>query len=213
MDLSAAPVYRIDLGSPIVADTNGVAESQSVSAGEAFVLDGVSVVNGVAVLDVPRALTGAWTTTSVLTATGTDVNGDVLVESSASGATYAGKKAFKTVTSVTSTASITSAIVGFGDVLGLPVFLPNGVYVLKELEDGAAPTAGTIVAGVTTAATATTGDVRGTYDPNSAANGAKAFALLAALPDPVGQGVPQYAGISLEERMAKKPKSKPRPGC
>ena len=49
---------------------------------------------------------------------------------------------------------------------------------------GAAPTAGTIVAGVTTAggSTATTGDVRGTYDPNAACDGSKVFELILALP-------------------------------
>ena len=65
---------------------------------------------------------------------------------------------------------------------------------LAELEDGAAPSAGTFVAGVSTAATATSGDVRGTYDPNSAADGAAVFDIVIALPDPKYKGVTQYAG-------------------
>jgi len=137
----------------------------------------------------------AWTGTAVLTVTGTDEFGNTVVESSASGTSMAGKKAFKTVTSVVPSANITSATVGTGDVLGLPAFLPGAGRVLAELEDGAAATAGTLVAGVrTTPATATTGDVRGTYDPNSAADGSKAFELVVALDDPSDKGVAQYAG-------------------
>jgi hypothetical protein len=54
---------------------------------------------------------------------------------------------------------------------------------------------GTIVAGVTTAggATATTGDVRGTYTPSVACNGADVIQLLIILPDrSIGQ--PHFAG-------------------
>ncbi len=87
---------------------------------------------------------------------------------------------------------MTGATVGTGDVIGLPVFLPGTGYVLRELQDGAAATAGTIVAGVTTKATATTGDVRGTYDPNAACDGAKAFQLLTFLGDPGFKGVAQF---------------------
>jgi hypothetical protein len=43
---------------------------------------------------------------------------------------------------------------------------------VAEEEDGAAPTAGALVAGVGVSATA---DYRGTYEPNSALNGALDF--------------------------------------
>ncbi len=74
------------------------------------------------------------------------------------------------------------------------MFLPSVGQITDEFEDGADATAGTVVAGVTSAATATTGDVRGTYDPNSAADGAKAFQLIAMLGDPTAKGVAQYGG-------------------
>ena len=193
-NVTPAPAYLIDLGSPDTADADGVCASQAGTASTAMTINGALASGGVATFDVPRNVVAAWTGTAVLTVTGTDVNGDVVVESSASGTSLAGKKAFKTVTSVVPSANITSATVGTGDVLGLPVFLPDDVYVLAELEDGGAAAAGTIVAGVTSAATATTGDVRGTYDPDTAADGSTAFALLVSLPDPSGQGVPQYAG-------------------
>lgn len=300
-----AALHLIDLGSPVAASANGIAASQSVGAAGSFVLT-------TGTLDVPRNIVAAWTTASVLTITGTDVEGNVVVETSASGEAHTGKKAFKTITSITSSAAITGATVGWGDVLGLPVFLPHISHIYGELVDGVnvqappavfvqglqteanvdnavnlelispvsgtikrmstmaqggittggavtlnvntvavnglsvtiadsaaagdydtdTPTAGhastavaagdrlsvvfaaafngsadiavvieiqpavsgTAVAGVTSAATATTGDVRGTYDPASACDGALAFQLLVALADPTAQGVPQYAG-------------------
>lgn len=310
---AASSVYVINLGSPDVADPNGVAESQSVGEGEAFELDGALVVGGEAVFDQPRNVVAAWTTTSVLTITGKDEYGNTVVETSASGAAHTGKKAFKRITSVTSSVAITSATVGTGDVLGLPVYIANEAQVLGEMLDGAllpreagisrmdtmlkslggsatvytaAPVAGsltridtvmqdsiagaditikpvvagatqadlilsmsgsgggvmdsltmasatvtalgvvnlavsggsstdptdvlfaltyepdnlfngTIVAGVTTTPTATTGDVRGTYDPALACDGATNFQLLVSLPDvtaPRVYGVSQYAG-------------------
>ena len=42
-----------------------------------------------------------------------------------------------------------------------------------------------------TTATATTGDVRGTYDPNAACDGDKVFQLLVTLPNPGYKGIPQ----------------------
>jgi hypothetical protein len=42
--------------------------------------------------------------------------------------------------------------------------------------------------------TATTGDVRGTYDPNAAADGARVFELVVALMEPGDLGMPQFAG-------------------
>lgn len=190
--VTPASTVLLNLGAPDVADANGVCESQAINTTGS--LDGALVSGGEAVFDVPRNVVAAWTTTAVLTVTGEDEYGNTIVESSASGTSMTGKKAFKKVTAVESSTGITGATVGTGDVFGLPVYLPGSGYVLRELEDGAAPTAGTLVAGDDAEATATTGDVRGTYDPNSAADGAKVFALVAALPDPTYKGVSQYGG-------------------
>jgi hypothetical protein len=186
-------VVKLTLGAADVADADGVCASQAGTAATAMTINGALTSGGVATFDVPRNVVAAWTGTAVLTVTGTDVYGNVVKESSASGTSLAGKKAFKTITSVVPSANITSATVGTGDVLGLPVFLPGTAYVLKELQDGAAPTAGTVVAGVSTLATATTGDVRGTYDPNAACDGAKVFELIVALGDPDYKGVAQFS--------------------
>jgi hypothetical protein len=45
-----------------------------------------------------------------------------------------------------------------------------------------------------TVSTATTADVRGTYDPNVACDGSKGFKLIVALQDPQFLGNPQYDG-------------------
>jgi hypothetical protein len=194
-----ANVLLIELGAPIAADPNGICEAQSDTGAHSLTLDGALVSGGVATLDVPRniVIDSGGADTAVLTITGTDEYGNTIVESiTLNGTTaVAGKKAFKTVTSVESSGTISNdAFVGTGDVLGLPVFLPETGYLLKELEDGADASAGTLVAGVSTTATATTGDVRGTYDPNSAADGSKVFTLIAAIPDISYLGVSQYAG-------------------
>lgn len=192
--MAQVTVVRISLGKPIASSANAAVLSQACTAasGLATGINGALAASGVATLDVPRAIVAAWTNTAVLTVTGTDEYGAVIRESSASGTSLTGKKAFKTITGVSTSADITGLTVGTGKVLGLPVFLPNGAEVLKELEDGAAPTAGTLVAGVTTTASATTGDVRGTYAPNSNPDGSKAFELIVALRNTEYRGVPQF---------------------
>ena len=186
----------IQLGSPDTSDADGVSASQAGTAATAMLINGALTSGGVATFDVPRNVVAAWTNTATITVTGTDEYGNTVVETSASGTSMAGKKAFKTITSVVPSANITGATVGTGDVLGLPVFLPGAGHVLSELQDGDVATAGTVVAGlsVNTESTATTADVRGTYDPNSACNGALRFELLVALPDPTHLGNAQFAG-------------------
>ncbi len=186
----------INLGAPDTADANGYVESQDLTSAGAYSVDTTFAAALIAAAlssgaDVPRNVVAAWTTTAVATVTGTDEYGEVISEVSASGTTMATKKAFKTVTDFTISTNITSLTVGTGDILGLPVFLVQVGDVLQELEDGAAPTAGTLVKGDLAKATTSTGDVRGTYDPNSACNGALAFQLLVALSERTFKGVAQ----------------------
>lgn len=318
------PIIRMDLGAPDTADDNGIVESQNLTAAGVY---SVLAFNGVygdpynntkAVLDVPRNVVAAWTTNAVLTVTGKDEYGDVIVEKSAGGsASFTGKKAFKEITSIATDTNITSLTVGTGDVLGLPVYVDSATRILQEIESGLVrgalsgkirldwnaeqvsvlagttaaielvapcagvitgmtvvtrvavgtggavtaaigttaidglsvtvadsstkgtttsdtPTAGhattvvakgdriqiifadafattgaldgfieiqptglmsgTFVAGVQTTPTATTGDVRGTYDPEAACNGTLTFSLIAAVPDPAYRGVDNYDG-------------------
>lgn len=187
---------QVYLGAPDTADVDGLLTAYT---GSAPALNGALVSGGVGTFDVPRNIVvdSGGADTAVLTFTGTDVFGETIVESITLNGTTAvgGKKAFKTVTAISSSGAIANgAFAGPGDVLGLPVFLESAAHVIGEIEDGAVPTAGTAVGGVSTAATATTGDVRGTYDPNSACDGSKVFELLVLCKSKSYKGVAQYAG-------------------
>lgn len=132
------PGLLIDLGAPVTADADGVCASQSITAGTAALLNGalLNVAGTGMVFDVPRNVVASWTTTSVLIVIGKDEYGNVMEERSASGTSHTGKKAFKSITSVNTTISVTSATVGTGDVLGLPVRIPAEINVLEEREGG-----------------------------------------------------------------------------
>lgn len=95
--------------------------------------------------------------------------------------TAEGKKAFKWVSSITPAGTLSGAnvSVGQGDVYGLPMLL-NSIWSLTGFWNNAIVTgAGTPVVADTNAATATTGDVRGTYLVGGAAsNGTRRLQLF-----------------------------------
>ena len=189
-----------NLGAPLVLDVDAVCAAQDRTGAGVLVIDGSgSISGGVFTNDVPRNLivdSTSGTNAAVLTITGTDALGNVMVEDITlnNQTAVAGKKAFKTVTEVSADGTCDEVFVGTGDVLGLPGYLGQKGWVITEMQDGAAATAGTFVVGDSLVATATTGDVRGTYDPNAAADGAKDFQILVAVPDPSYAGVPQFTG-------------------
>lgn len=172
----------VNYGVIAAAAANAVATTQAVGAGVAFVLNGALVANGVATFPTPRNVVGAWTTNSILTITGTDEYGSVMVEVGASAATFTGLKAFKTITSIVSSASITAATIGTGVAIGLPYRADlNGLIIAKQAN---ATDAATFVPAVTTAATGTSGDVRGTVTFAAAPNGTISYAALIKVADP-----------------------------
>lgn len=193
---------EINFGAPSAAAAASVAAVQLVGAAGNLTLNGSLVSSGVATLDVPRnaTLTVATTNHSARTFTiyGTDEYGVAMVENIAgpNNNTVAGLKAFKKITRVAVDGAIATngVSVGHGDVLGFPIFVPNAVNILYDTENDATVTDGTYVAGVVTKPTATTGDVRGTYDPNSACDGAKRFSVMMLVENPNYLGVPQFAG-------------------
>lgn len=199
--VSKAHAYLINLGTPIALDRNGLFLSAIVAGAGAVTMDGALVAGGEADLDVPRNITvysAGNASGANFTITGEDVHGNAMSETIAgpNTTTTAGVKAFKKVTAVTADAGSGVAVeIGTGDVLGLPVHLGAAAFVVAELEDWAAATAGTLVVGLDadTVSTATTADVRGTYDANSASDGAKTFALIALLPNPDWLGNAQYS--------------------
>lgn len=109
-------------------------------------------------------LSGAGTPT--VTVRGRDYLGQPISENIvATGATAApGKKAFKSIDSITTSAGVaaTTLQLGTGNVLGLPFAF---IKVDTEIVDNVIAAAGTFVAASTAAQTATTADPRGTYTP------------------------------------------------
>lgn len=167
---------------PVLGVANSVAASQSITAGTPGLVNGALATAGVATFDVPRNIVAAWTTAATLTITGTDAYGQVQTEALATPAGSTGKKAFATVTSISTSVSITAATVGTGNVLGLPFKIVSGDFFAPTFLDAA--DAGTVVVGDNTnPATATTGDVRGTYAPAGTLNGAKFVAALIKISD------------------------------
>lgn len=185
----------IDLGKPDTSSATYFRAAAAVGGAGALTLLQTT-------LDVPRniIITSAGDDTGdTFVVLGEDEYGVVMSETitGANAGVAAGKKAFKEITSITASgASAGNVSIGFGDVLGLPVWVPSAAHLLADYEDGGAITDGTLVAGLAraTKSTATTADVRGTYDPNSACNGAKHFKLLVALDDPTYKGNAQFAG-------------------
>ncbi len=126
-------------------------------------------ITGVLQLDVPRNVvvtSSGGSAASNITVFGWDQYGMPMVEQINSGggaATTAGLKAFTYIRAVYSSAgTVANYAIGVGKVIGLPYYIANGNYVFSQNFDGALDV-GTIVVGDRTAATAATGDIRGTY--------------------------------------------------
>lgn len=116
------------------------------------------------------------------TVAGADFYGYPMTETitGANAGTATGKKAFKFVYSVTpgGTLSGANASVGQGDKYGLPIRAPSAGYIFGVWNAIAITGAGTFTAPDTTSpATATTGDVRGTYLVGSASNATKRLTM------------------------------------
>lgn len=188
-------VVFVDFGAVAAASANAIALAQAVAGAGNLTLAGALASSGVATMDVPRNVVAvsanAGDTTQTATVYGTDEYGVSMSEAlSLNGTTPAvGAKAFKTVTRIALSAATAGNITaGTGVKLGLPVYLPSAGLVLRELQDGAIPTAGTLVAGSTAKATTTTGDVRGTWTSNAAPDGTKQYQLVLCVPDPNAYG-------------------------
>lgn len=177
-------VYLFDIV-PAAAAANAVCASQSVGAAGALTVNGANASGGVATFDYARTVnidtSSANNTTQVITVTGTDYWGQAQTEAITCNGTSTvnGDKAFKTITAVSSNAALTGTItVGNNDTFGLPYRVTDAGYLLRVGWAGVlAEDAGTFVAADTATANATTGDVRGTYTPSSAANGSRRLVI------------------------------------
>jgi len=191
MDLGVGPLGRIYVWDivPQALVANNIAASQTPAAAGSLTLtagtsvksvvrqDGTTVLQ----LDCPRAVsvtTASGSPTSAnLTVSGYDYYGQAMSEVIASSGTAStkvnGKKAFFQITGITVSGGTTVAItVGTTDILGIPVRVFNVAYIASvKTNSTLAQDTGTFVAAVTTTATTTTGDVRGTYVPGTASDG------------------------------------------
>lgn len=149
--------------------------------------DGVTVIQ----LDCARAVSIFLTsggTARTYTVSGYDYYGQPMTENitTVANATTAGLKAFYQIASVVGAGggSVTAVTVGTTDKLGIPVRVFDAGYVIRMgWNNTLASDAGTFVAADMTApATATTGDVRGTYTPSNATNGIKRLVACIGLP-------------------------------
>lgn len=114
---------------------------------------------------------------------GRDMYGFKMSETLAAGSTtITGKKAFKYLTSIQASTTLTSTgfLIGYGDIYGFPIKLPycgvnSIVQLLATSFSSAVPvllsSATTVLASTVAVQTSTTADVRGTYASTTASNG------------------------------------------
>lgn len=177
VELAAITSYVI---TPTTIVTTAVAAAQAVAGAGNLNLNGTLATAGVVTFDVPRAFqmvsANAGDTTQSVTVTGRDVYGVPMTETrTLNGTTVVfGQKAFSVITQVAvSAATAGNVSMGNSDVFGLPIRALTRGFVMTAW-DNAQVTTGTFVGAVTTSpATATTGDVRGTYVPPTASNGTR----------------------------------------
>jgi len=200
MPLGVGPLGRIYNWDtiPQTLQTANIAASQTPAAAGSLTLSaGVSsqsVVrsNGQSViqLDVPRAVSVtqvAAGTSVTVTVSGYDYYGQAMSQTITSipGAVATSLKAFYQIASIAVSSGTTTAVsVGTSDVLGFPIRVIDGGYVIDPGWAGSiVGDTGTFVAADTTnPATAATGDVRGTYKPSTATNGSRRLVISIATP-------------------------------
>ena len=199
MDLGVGPVGRIYVWDTVPL-TKGAANIAAASAYTAAITltagtgvtsvvrsDGVTALQ----LDVPRAVSvtiGAGTITDRnVTVTGYDYYGQKMSEVIATGTTQSttvnGKKAFFQIISASVSGAVGATIsLGTADIFGSPVRFTNRGYLARVGWDNTlAENAATATVADTATATTTTGDVRGTVAPSSAADGAKRLVVAVLL--------------------------------
>jgi hypothetical protein len=186
-------VVGFHLGSPVASSTTALRAAAAIGGAGLITLLAAGQV-----FDVPRnvQITSSGNDSgTVYTVTGRDEYGAVVVSTitGPNTTTVQGTKAYKSITSISASVTPTGNIsIGFGNVLGLPAFIGGAGNIIREILDGAVATAGTLVAGVVSTATAATGDVRGTYVPNSAPDGSRTYQLVVYLEEPTYLGAPQF---------------------
>lgn len=170
---------------PAALSATAVCAAQAVAGAGNATINGASASGGVATLDYARNISAkssnSGDTTQTVTVTGTDYYGQAQTELlTLNGTTTVnGLKAFKTITQVAVSGALTGNLsVGSGDSFGLPYKITDAGYLFRTGWAGAvADNAGTFTAADTATPSASTGDVRGTFLPSSAANGSRRLVI------------------------------------
>lgn len=167
-----------------------VCAAQAVAGAGNATINGTLATASVATFDVARNVSivtsNAANTTQTVTVTGTDYYGrtQTALLTCNGTTTVNGTKTFKTITQVAVSAALTGNLsVGSGDTFGLPYRVTDAGYLLRTgWNNAVADNAGTFTAADTATATASTGDVRGTFLPAStAANGSRRLVIAIGL--------------------------------
>jgi hypothetical protein len=167
---------------------------------------------GAAVVTTAGTPTGLTYTLGVapvtVTVTGIDYYGQAMSEAITSSAAVStavsGLKAFYIITSVTvSGATGTALTVGTTDALGIPLRVTDGGYICHVGWNGSFTIdSGSLVVAATATATTTTGDVRGTFDPSSAADGIKRLVVGIMLPAiAVGPNATRIGALGVNQNL------------
>ena len=182
-------VYIYDIV-PATISATAVCAAQAVAAAGYATVNGTTASAGVATFNCCRNVSivssSASDTTQTVTVTGTDYWGQAQTSLlTINGTTTVnGLKGFKTITKVYASAAFVGNLsVGMGDTFGLPYKVTDAGYLTRTGWAGAvADNAGTFTAADTATATASTGDVRGTFLPaTSASNGVRRLVIGIAL--------------------------------
>ncbi len=131
-----------------------------------------------------RVVSGNGGDSGTVTIAGYDVYGYPMSETItiSAGGTATGEKAFKFVTSATVSGTITNGTIGTTDVYGFPLRVDTVGYARVWFNNALITSAtGFVAADTTDPATATTGDVRGTYLTASASDDAKRLQIFLAI--------------------------------
>jgi hypothetical protein len=181
-DVGVDGLTTVDIPAPVAALATGILNAQSIAAaGTSSPVVGFSPsVMGRYGRNVTVVASGA--ATSNVTVYGYDYLGQAVKESfTLTGATpVVGKKMFADIVNVAYGLTAGTTInVGYGAVLGVP-YKVLGTQITNELISDVTPTAGALVAGVTTQ-TLTSGDPRGTYTPNLAPDGVRSYRFSCAV--------------------------------
>lgn len=209
--LVSSTAAGVTVGSTVTRLDTGLVQTGLLALDGAMTRLGFGSDAAIQIWDPTKAISRAVSITSggndtgiTFTVNGFDVYGQPMSETmtGASGAAVSGKKAFKYILSVTHTGSIaTTVTVGTLDIFGLA--LRNDVWGDADIVWNNAfitANAGFVAAVTTDPATAITGDVRGTYAVQSAADGTKRLRLWqSVMPANVSTvkgllGVTQFAG-------------------